>query len=122
MKATHAPALPRNESLISVGLEIGTTKFCAAVGEVIPDGTLNIRGIPHIVTNQKSRFRPRRVLPEIGAMDLHPEALRTLPGGDNVGFGEMAQVRKSRRDLIATLSRNRGKLLSPSIALHIGTK
>jgi len=45
MKATHAPALPRNENLISVGLEIGTTKICAAVGEVIPDGTLKIRGI-----------------------------------------------------------------------------
>ncbi len=45
MKAAHTPAFPRNESLISVGLEIGTTKICAAVGEVIPDGTLSIRGI-----------------------------------------------------------------------------
>jgi len=43
--APNSPPLPDKKRLIIVGLEIGTTKVCAAVGEIKPDDTLNLLGV-----------------------------------------------------------------------------
>ena len=75
-------------------------------------------GVAYFVTNLKSGLSGLRVLPQVRTVDLQPEALGTLPEGDDFGFGELAHERRISPQADRVELGNRGKELSPNNAFY----